>query len=164
MAYVSRIRMCLCFASDDTLQFMLSCCKHEIACQKEDTMPALQVKDFPNDLYEELRECATAQDRNISQQTVHVLREYLRAYRQGGNSASWVVRPAVEQPETPPRVKSRAEETPEERIERRRKAFEAIDAMPKFEVPDDFPEPAELIRQMREERTEQITSALTPFQ
>ena len=38
-------------------------------------MPALQVKDFPNDLYEDLRACAMMQDRNISQQTVHVLRE-----------------------------------------------------------------------------------------
>ncbi|WP_139651575.1 hypothetical protein [Raoultibacter phocaeensis] len=127
-------------------------------------MPALQVKDFPSDLYEELRECAAAQDRNISQQTVHVLREYLRAYRRGGNSATWTVRPAVEQPEAPTRAKSRAEETAEERIARRKKVFEEIDAMPKFEVPDGFPEPAELIRQMREERTEQIMSALTPFQ
>lgn len=124
-------------------------------------MPALQVKDFPSDLYEDLRECAAAQDRNISQQTVHVLREYLRAYRQAGMSANWVVRPAVEQPEPPSRAKSRAEETPEERIERRRKVFEAIDAMPKFEVPDDFPEPAELIRQMREERDDQIVPELS---
>ena len=58
-------------------------------------MPALQVKDFPSDLYEELRECAARQDRSISQQTVHVLREYLRAYRQGGGSAAgWCVPPS----------------------------------------------------------------------
>lgn len=128
-------------------------------------MPALQVKDFPADLYESLRECAAAQDRNISQQTVHVLREYLRAYRQGGALAAWVVRPAVEQA-CPPldasaRAKSRAEETPEERIERRRRVFEEIHAMPKIEIPDDFPEPAELIRQMREERDDQIVPELS---
>lgn len=124
-------------------------------------MPALQVKDFPSDLYEDLRECALAQDRNISQQTVHVLRDYLRAYKQGGGSVTWVVRPAVEQAEAPTRAKSRAEETPDERIERRRKVFAAIDALPKFEVPDDFPEPAELIRQMREERDDQIVPELS---
>lgn len=44
-------------------------------------MPALQVKDFPSDLYEELRAYAAMQDRSISQQTVHVLREYLHVRR-----------------------------------------------------------------------------------
>ena len=119
-------------------------------------MPALQVKDFPSDLYDDLRACAMVQDRNISQQTVHVLREYLRAYKQGGGSVTWVVRPVVEQPEAHLRAKSRAEETPEERTERRKRVFERIHAMPKIEIPDDFPEPAELIRQMREERGVQI--------
>ncbi|MEA5020127.1 MAG: argininosuccinate lyase [Gordonibacter sp.] len=124
-------------------------------------MPALQVKDFPADLYEELRACAVVQDRNISQQTVHIVREYLRAYRQAGSSASWVVRPAIDRPDAQLCAKSCVDETPEERIERRRKVFEAIDAMPKFEVPDDFPEPAELIRQMREERDDQIVPELS---
>lgn len=31
-------------------------------------MPALQVKDFPSDLYEDLRACASRQDRSLSQQ------------------------------------------------------------------------------------------------
>lgn len=44
-------------------------------------MPALQVKDFPSDLYEELCACAAMQDRSISRQTVHVLREYLHVRR-----------------------------------------------------------------------------------
>ena len=123
-------------------------------------MPALQVKDFPSDLYDELRACAAEQDRNISQQTVHVLREYLRAYKQGGGSVGWTVRPAVERAEVPAGAKSRAKETPEERAERRRRVFEAIDVLPKFEVPDDFPEPAELVRQMREERDDRIAPEL----
>ena len=58
-------------------------------------------------------------------------------------------------------AKSCVDETPEERIERRRKVFEAIDAMPKFEVPDGFPEPAELIQEMREERDDQIVPELS---
>lgn len=124
-------------------------------------MPVLQVKDFPADLYEELRACAVVQDRNISQQTVHIVREYLRAYRQAGSSASWVVRPAIDRPDGQLCAKSCVDETPEERIERRRKVFEAIDAMPKFEVPDGFPEPAELIQEMREERDDQIVPELS---
>ena len=124
-------------------------------------MPALQVKDFPSDLYDQLRECAAAQDRSISQQTVHVLREYLRAYRQGGGSASWVVRPVVERPDAVLRTSDRTAETPEERAERRRKLFERIDTLPKFEVPDDFPEPAEIVRQMREEHDDRIVPELS---
>lgn len=73
-------------------------------------MPALQVKDFPSDLYEELRACAAIQGRSISQQTVHVLREYLHAYRHGGCTATWVVRPDIEQREASTHIKSCAEE------------------------------------------------------
>ena len=44
--------------------------------------------------------------------------------------------------------------------ETRNQVFEAIDALPTFEVPADFPEPAELVRQMREERDDQIVPEL----
>lgn len=44
-------------------------------------MPSLQVRDLPESLYEELRRCAVEQDRSISQQTVHLLRASLEAYR-----------------------------------------------------------------------------------
>lgn len=44
-------------------------------------MPALQVKDFPADLYEDLRACAAENDRSISQQTTSILRSYLAAYK-----------------------------------------------------------------------------------
>ena len=37
-------------------------------------MPALQVRDFPEELYNQLRSCAAEQDRSISQQTTYVLR------------------------------------------------------------------------------------------
>lgn len=33
-------------------------------------MPALQVKDFPDDLYAKLKECAARNHRSMSQQTV----------------------------------------------------------------------------------------------
>lgn len=122
-------------------------------------MPALQVKDFPGDLYEELRECASMQDRNISQQTVHVLREYLRAYKQGNGNAAWAAHPAVEQSEKPMHL-VRTGQTPEDRIARRKKVFEAIDSIPKFTVPDYFPDSADLVRRMREERDDQIVPEL----
>lgn len=41
-------------------------------------MPSLQVKDFPEDLYEELKEYAAEEQRSVSQQTIYCLREHLR--------------------------------------------------------------------------------------
>ena len=115
-------------------------------------MPALQVKDFPDDLYAELKACASAEDRSLSQQTVHILREYLRVYRELGGRAEWAV-VAVERPR--PRIEhvSRrvaAEAEREMRIERKRKVFERIDARPHSKTPDSFPSPAEIVRQMRD--------------
>lgn len=121
-------------------------------------MPALQVKDFPPDLYEELRVCAAEDDRSMSQQTVHVLREYLRARRRIGDRPGWVVCPV--KPEPPVERRRTKDEEREARIEHRRKVFERIHALPKIEIPADFPEPAELVRQMREERDDQIVPEL----
>lgn len=120
-------------------------------------MPALQVKDFPNDLYEDLRKCAAAQDRNISQQTIHVLREFLQAYKRGNGSVQWVVRPAIEQSDEPARITGDVRS----HQERRQRAFEAINALPTFEVPDGFPDSAELIRQMREDCDGRIVPELS---
>ncbi len=125
-------------------------------------MPALQVKEFPADLYDDLRSCAAEQDRSISQQTVHILREYLRAYRQAAGRVDWVAR-AVES-DAPGRLAFPTEHTADDerrgRIERRKRLFERIDAAPRFSVPDDFPSPAELIRADRGERDARIALAV----
>ena len=114
-------------------------------------MPALQVKDFPADLYEELRVCAQSQDRSISQQTTHILRSYLRAYRWEDGAVEWIAQPA-QRPASTGRQQLQNVDTPEARAERHRRVFEEIDALPKFEVPDDFPSAAEIVREMRDER------------
>lgn len=130
-------------------------------------MPALQVKDFPSDLYEDLRACASRQDRSLSQQTTRILREYLRVYRQVGESAAWEVR-AVERPGGPScpgaSVRSSAAGADDEhvRIERRKKTLEKIRALPKIEEPSGFPSAAELVRQMREERDARLDFSFEP--
>lgn len=124
-------------------------------------MPALQVKDFPPDLYDELRVCAASDDRSISQQTVHILREYLQARRQLGGRVGWTVCPVEQGTATAGARRRAADEERQACIERRKKVFAAIDALPAFEVPEGFPEPAELIRQMREERDDQIVPELS---
>ena len=123
-------------------------------------MPALQVKEFPPDLYEDLKACAAAEDRSISQQTVRILRGYLRAYRQLGGRADWTVVPVDRSELQKPSLRQTAEEERLARNEHRKKVFERIEALPAFEVPDDFPSVAEIIRQMREERDDQIVPEL----
>ena len=92
-------------------------------------MPALQVRDFPEDLYGELRECASVECRSIANQVIYILRDYLRAYR-----------------------RLQCEEERFARIEERKGLFARIHALPKFEVPDGFPDPADLVREDRDGR------------
>lgn len=127
---------------------------------EEAAMPALQVKDFPDDLYIELKMCAQNEDRSVSQQTLHILRQYLKAYRQLGDRTDWTVVP-VERPAVVRETRAQtAEAERQERIEQRKKVFERIHSLPKFNVPDDFPSPAEIVRQMREERDDRIVPEL----
>lgn len=42
-------------------------------------MPALQVRDFPDELYAQLKECADREHRSIAQQTIVAVEEMLRA-------------------------------------------------------------------------------------
>ncbi len=46
-------------------------------------MPALQVRDFPDDLYEELKVYAASQHRSIAQQTIVAVEQMLQAEATG---------------------------------------------------------------------------------
>ena len=97
-------------------------------------MPALQVRDFPDDLYEQLKAYAASQHRSIAQQTIVAVEQMLEAadaqHYWDGHDLHRL----------------------ERRIEKRKELFAEIDKLPKFDVPDDFPDTVELIRQGREER------------
>lgn len=136
-------------------------------------MPALQVRDFPDDLYAELKSCAAEEDRSISQQTVHILREYLKAYKRLAGRSDWMVIPKTEVQTSVlgggahsfPKRESYYCDTATEaerqaRIERRRKIFEEIEQDPSFDLPEEYSDIAQMIRDMREERDEQIFAAL----
>ncbi len=116
-------------------------------------MPALQVKDFPADLYDDLRACATDQDRSMSQQTVHILREYLQMYQQASGRVGWVVRAAGLDASDGSAFPARrtAEDERRGRIERRKRIFDEIENRSGSVIPEDFPSPAELVQQTREE-------------
>ena len=96
-------------------------------------MPALQVRDFPDELYEELRLCAQQEYRSITQQTVVAVKDYLRRKEE--------------------QVAQKSEHTPTiDYIERRRQLFERIDALPTVVDPEGFPTPQEIIRELRDSR------------
>ena len=96
-------------------------------------MPALQVRDFPEELYEELRLCAQREHRSIAQQAVVAVQKYLA--KQDGYEGF----------------------TPDSLVgtdyrERRNKVFERIDLLPQLDVSEGFPLPEEMIREMRDSR------------
>lgn len=118
-------------------------------------MPALQVKDFPDDLYEELRECAAEECRSVSQQTIYGLREFLRMRKayQSVKNALWAA------PYVTDLLEKEEEQKRLERVRKRHELLERIRERGPANIPDDFPSAAEIIREMREERTDRILEA-----
>ena len=111
-------------------------------------MPALQVRDFPDDLYEQLKAYAASQHRSIAQQTIVAVEQMLEAadaqhYWDGHDLHRLERRPRYFDFDTEAKRAAR--------IEKRKALFADFGKLPKFAVPDGFPSTAELIRQGREE-------------
>ncbi|WP_455163905.1 FitA-like ribbon-helix-helix domain-containing protein [Slackia exigua] len=118
-------------------------------------MPALQVREFPDDIYEELKAAAAREHRSIAQQTIICVERFLQeasarerkaeneGYRHRGTSL-----PYCRQDES---TRER-----EARIAKRRETFRRIDAFPKLDLPNGALGPVDIIRGMREERDAQI--------
>ncbi|MDR0349986.1 MAG: hypothetical protein LBH64_00340 [Coriobacteriales bacterium] len=96
-------------------------------------MPALQVRDFPADLYEDLRRRAKSEHRSVSQQTIVAIREHLS--------------PCTATPvwENGPDAGRQA------RIERRRRLFAELDQLPRPEAPENLPSIVETLKEARDE-------------
>ena len=118
-------------------------------------MPALQIREFPPDVYEELKTCAEEEHRSISQQALAIIEEFLAERKRQQEIAAAVDR-AVPLPPKPwepgYRAYQRSEAARKERLERRRAVFSSIDAREPFKVPDGFPSIEEIVREMRDER------------
>ncbi|WP_165170500.1 hypothetical protein [Adlercreutzia sp. ZJ242] len=119
-------------------------------------MSALQVKDFPDDLYEELRECAAKECRSVSQQTIYGLREFLRMHKaqQAVKDALWAA------PYGTDLLSEDEDRERRKRAKRRRALNDRIDELGPADIPASFPDAAELIRLMREERADRILEAV----
>ena len=126
-------------------------------------MPAVQVRDMEAETYELLKASAARNRRSISQQVEYFIAEGLRNEERRARLEEegerydpvWGVRLRQETLPVFAERPSQRELTREERIEKRRKLFEELDAMPKID-PDPFPDAAEMIRRMRDERTEHL--------
>ena len=97
-------------------------------------MPALQIRDLPQGTYDALRLRAEREHRSLAQQATVAIEEHLRLIP-GGT------------------VRERAlteEEERQARIAKRRALFAEIAAAPKIDIPDDFPTPAEIVRELRD--------------
>lgn len=117
-------------------------------------MPALQVRDFPEDLYEKLKEVAAREHRSVAQQTIVAVEamvsgEYARA---------------KEEPRRSPYLDFDTEAKRAARIKKRKELFEQGKAlaeknpqMKKLSA-DDI---VKTIRESREERSEHLFSVLT---
>lgn len=120
-------------------------------------MPALQVRDFPDDLYEELKERAREEHRSIAQQTIACVEQAL-SLPLAPAWQSWAV-PRTEEVRVPnldPPADRRPvwahHGLPPEQVEERKKLFAEMLKRPTFEVPDGFPSAVELIREDRDNR------------
>ena len=118
-------------------------------------MPALQVRDLPPQVYEDLKTCAEEEHRSIAQQALVAIEDYL-ARRKREKEVQAVVDagiPPVPKPWEPGyRDWQRSQAAAQARLERRREVFARIDALPISKDPEGFPSVAELIREDMDSR------------
>ena len=121
-------------------------------------MPALQIKDCPQDVYVRLKESAARENRNISQQMLSIIERYLDA--QDGafaSSFSGTAESALDRSSSFLSWGSGACQYAEMRhtqndfIEKRQAAFERISKLPPVKLNDDAATIADLVLESRDE-------------
>lgn len=119
-------------------------------------MPALQVRDFPDDLYEQLKTYAASQHRSMAQQTIVAVEQMLEA---ANASHYWDGETLHRLERRPHYFDFDTEAQRSARIEKRKALFEEISALPKVDIPSDFPNSVQLVREGHEERDRRILEA-----
>lgn len=107
-------------------------------------MPALQVRDFPQDLYDRLQAQAKLEHRSIAQQTIASVERDLDRVKDGG--AEILTMPSYVN------TQKRDAETVEQRIARRKRIFAEIDELNRLHpLKPGAPSALEVVRESREE-------------
>ena len=109
-------------------------------------MPALQVRDFPEDLYEKLKEVAAREHRSVAQQTIVAVEAMV-----SGEYAHAKEEPRYRDVDTEAKRAAR--------IKKRQELFGSAKAHP-LVLPPDAPSPVDVIREAREERSRHIGEVL----
>lgn len=149
-------------------------------------MPALQVRDFPEELYERLKECAASQHRSVAQQTIIAVERMVAAHdgacergrlelnsdgsiagdRSCVDAASdcdglWGAAGASRRFAFEPCILDFASEAVRaNRMRKRRELKERIFST-RVELSLDFPDPASVLHEARNERDERISELMT---
>ena len=119
-------------------------------------MPALQVRDFPEDLYEELKECADRNHRSIAQQTIVAVEEMLERQNE---LYFWDGR-QLHRPACSNTLDFDSEAQRAKRIAKRLALFERIGALQWHGPKPTADEIVQLVHEGRRERDRQISDAL----
>ncbi|WP_062530603.1 MULTISPECIES: hypothetical protein [Olsenella] len=109
-------------------------------------MPAVQVREMPQDLYEKVAEEARLERRSLAQQMTVIVEEHFAEGRVLRERNRHIETPELES------LGIRIEGNREERRARRRLVLERIRSRVCFELPDGFPNAAELVREDRDTR------------
>lgn len=112
-------------------------------------MPALQVRDFPEDLYKKLKEVAAREHRSVAQQTIVAVEAMV--------SGEYTL--AKEEPRRSLYLDFDTKAKRAARIKKRQELFESAKAHP-LVLPPDAPSPVDVIREAREERSRHIGEVL----
>lgn len=108
-------------------------------------MPALQVRDFPADLYEDLKRFAAREHRSMAQQTIKAVEDMLRREDVNTHDANVIEFDSLA--------------ARQRRIEKRKILFERIHENAK-NLPKDMTPAVEVIREMREERDRHLCEVM----
>lgn len=119
-------------------------------------MPALQVRDFPDELYEQLKAYAASQHRSVAQQTIVAVEQMLEA---ADAQHYWDGRELHRLERRPRYLDFDTEAERAARIEKRKKLFAEI-AKNKANYPDDMPSAVDMVHEGRRERDRQISDSL----
>lgn len=119
-------------------------------------MPALQVRDFPDELYEQLKAYAASQHRSVAQQTIVAVEQMLEA---ADAQHYWDGRELHRLERRPRYLDFDTETERAARIEKRKALFAEI-AKNKANYPDDMPSAVEMVHEGRRERDRQISDSL----
>ena len=127
-------------------------------------MPPLQVRELPQNIYEEFKRVSELEHRSLAQQTIVALEYFLEHHviKDGKVVERGATNPVPFVPFERDGVTYMTDpnETPEQRRTRLEALFERINSRPPLPVLNGYSSVAEMIREMREERTDQILRAV----